>query len=135
MPPPQTRLPLLGYAIDGFQADGSAITGTYALVGKEVEMENATSIFLHIHYTKGDETSIEIKAEYSTASGGTLSQPTVITTTAGTSVITTLEFQMVGTDNFIIPFGAEGAYVKFYIKATGGTPTGTFGADVYLPRE
>lgn len=130
------RYPLLGYAEDSFQATGSALTGSYALIGRETVVEMATSIFLHIYYTKGDETSIEIKAEYSNSTGGSLAQPTIITTSAATSVIQVLEFRYSGgTDNFIIPFGAEGAYVRFFIKATGGTPTGTYGASIYLPRE
>jgi len=128
------RLPILGVEDDSFQSAGSAITSSYVLIGKETLCENVTSNFLHIHYTKGDETTIEIKAEYSNSASGTLSQPTIITTSSTTSIIDVLEFQMAGSDNYIIPFGPEGSHVRFFIKATGGT-TGTYGASLYQNRE
>lgn len=127
---------ILSYGEDDLAAAGSAITASYVQIGsKAFPMDEATSVFLHVHWTKGDETSIEIKAQYSNTDGGTESQPTVITTSAATSILGLLEFQTTTTGNHIIPFGSEGRFVKFYIKATGGTPTGTYGASIYLTRE
>lgn len=126
------------YGENNFQAASTALTGSYVLVGKEMPIDDASSIFLHIHYTAGNETSIEVKAQYMASSGGTESQSTIITTSGATSVITPSEFQYTssgGSKNLSIPFGIEGTYVKFYIKATGGTPTGTYGASICMNRE
>lgn len=128
------RLPFLGVATDAFQAAGTSITTSYVLIGSETLVENVGSMFLHIHYTKGDETTIEIKAEYSNSASGTLSQSTIITTAGATSVIEVVEYQFAGSDNFSIPFGAEGSHVRFFIKSTGGN-TGTYGAGLYQNRE
>lgn len=119
-----------------FQAVSTALTGSYALIGAEMPTEGATTINLGIRWTKGDETSIEIKAEYSNTSGGTTLQPTVITTEAAESTLEVESFKFdTASDNFVIPFGVHGRFVKFYIKATGGIPTGTYGAEFYSLRE
>lgn len=119
-----------------FQATGTALTTAYATVGTaDVALENVTSLFLRVIYTAGDETSIEVRARYRVRAGGNLTQPTVITSSGATSVIALLEYRFSGTGNYSIPFGLEGRFVTFEIKATGGTPSGSFGAELFLIRE
>ena len=119
-----------------YKALGSALTSSYVAIGTEMPIENFTTAFLHVYWTKGDESSIEIKAEYALVSGGTKAQPTIVTTSAAESTIAIESFKFsTATDNIIIPFGVNGNYINFYIKATGGTPTGTYGAGIFLVRE
>jgi hypothetical protein len=118
------------------QGTGTALTGSYVRVGSAMKADGSTSGFLHIYYTKGDETSIEVQARYTLRTGSTEAKSTVITSSGATSVISASEFQYAGSsDNIIIPFGVEGREITFYIKATGGTPTGTYGAGICLRRE
>lgn len=119
-----------------FQALATALTGSYVAIGKEMPVENYTTAFLHLYWTKGDETSIEVKAEYALTDGGTESQPTIATAVAAESTLGVESYTFsTATDNIVIPFGVNGRYINFYIKATGGTPTGTYGAGVFFVRE
>lgn len=118
-----------------FQATGTLLNSIYTQFGTEKSCEGATSVFLHIFWTKGDETSIEVQARYANTSGGSRVKPTIITSSGATSAISDVEFQMTDSDSYSIPFGVEGRFVSFFIKATGGTPTGTFGAGIVVKRE
>jgi len=127
--------PITHKAETAFQATSSALTDTYALVGREIPVQGHTSGFFHLLWSKGDETSVEVKFLYANASGGTESQSTIITTAGATSSISPAEFSTATTGNQIIPFGAEGRFVNIYIKATGGTPTGTYGGEIFFKVE
>ena len=119
-----------------FQALSTVLTGSYVKIGSEMTVEGATTVFLHLYWTKGDETSIEIKAEYSLVSDGTTSQPSTVTTSAAESTIQVESFKFsTATDNIVVPFGVQGRFINLYIKATGGTPTGTYGAGIFFVRE
>ena len=119
-----------------YKALGAALTGSYVAIGAEMPVENYTTAFLHLYWTKGDETSVQVKAEYALVSGGTTSQPTIVTTSAAESTLAIESYSFsTATDNIIIPFGVNGRYVNLYIKATGGTPTGTYGAGIFFIRE
>lgn len=121
-----------------FQALSTALTGSYALVGSEIRVDGATTAFLHLYWTKGDETSVEVKTEFALRSGGTTAQETVSTTTsaAGISTVKAADYTFsTATDNIIIPIRIQGRYLNIYVKTTGGTPTGTFGMGIHIMRE
>ena len=122
-----------------FQALLTALTGTYAQFGAEIDLQGHTTAFVHLYWTKGDETSIQVKVEHSLVSGGTLAQEVqgVSTDTAtGQDTLKIRDYTFsTASDNIIIPLRKQGRYCKVYINATGGTPTGTFGAGLYEVRE
>ena len=122
-----------------FQATGKALTSAYALIGAEIDCQGHTTGFLHLLWTKGDESSIEVKAEFSLTAGGTLSQEVqgVSTDTAGQDTLKARDYTFsTASDNIVIPFRlSAGRYCKLYIEATGGTPTGTYGAGFLACRE
>ena len=119
-----------------FQATGTALTATYALAGNEQLVDGATTCYAHLYWTKGDETSIELKAEFALRSGGTQAQEVSTSTLAGVSTVTIREYTFsTATDNVIIPIRIQGRYVNIFIKASGGTPTGTYGMGIHLMRE
>lgn len=121
-----------------FQALATALTSSYALVGTEIGCQGHTRGFLHLYWTKGDETSVEVKAEYALVPGGTQAQETVETATssAGQSTVKIADYSFsTATDNIIIPIRVQGRFLNIYIKATGGTPTGTYGMGLFLFRE
>ena len=120
-----------------YQATGTALTGSYAQAGSEILIEEATTVFLHLYWTKGDETSIEIQARFALRSGGTAAKETVGTTTNtdGTTTVKAAEYSFsTATDNIIIPIRTQGRYLSVFVKATGGT-TGTFGLGLCVMRE
>lgn len=120
-----------------FQATGTALTGSYALVGVEMQVDGATEANLHLYWTKGDETSVEVKVEFALRSGGTQAQETISTGTsaAGQETVKTRDYSFnTAADNIIIPVDVRGRFLNVYIKATGGTPTGTFGMGLHLMR-
>jgi len=47
-----------------FQALATALTDTYAAVGSEIDCQGHTTGYLHLYWTKGDESSVQIKAEF-----------------------------------------------------------------------
>ena len=46
-----------------FQALLSPITSSYAQIGSEIDCQGHTTLFLHLYWTQGDATSVEIKTE------------------------------------------------------------------------
>ena len=117
------------------QATGTALTSTYATIGEEINVDGASAMFLRVIYTAGDETSVEVRARYRVRAAGNLCQPSVVTTSAATTVIALLEYRFSGTGNFSIPFSVEGRFVTFEIKTTGGSALGSYGAEVYVDRD
>lgn len=119
-----------------FQATGTALTGAYALAGAEKRVDGATTAFLHLYWTKGDETSVEVKVEFALRASGTQAQETSGSTAAGVTTISIREYTFsTATDNIIIPIRIQGRFINVYIKATGGTPTGTYGMGIHIMRE
>jgi hypothetical protein len=122
-----------------FQALATALTDTYAAVGSEIDCQGHTTGYLHLYWTKGDESSVEVKAEFSLLSAGTLAQEVIgiSTDTNGQDTLKVRDYTFsTASDNIVIPFRlTPGRYCKIYIKATGGTPTGTYGAGFLACRE
>lgn len=85
-----------------------------------------------VKYTKGDETSLEVKIESSVDAGTTYGQQTTEIATGGSIAVALAERTFTATGNYWVlvnPFKAD--TVKISVKATGGTPTGTAGIDAF----
>lgn len=121
-----------------FQATGTAITSSYALIGAEINCDGATTAFLHVYFTTGTETSIEVQARWAERVGGTQATEVVSisTSAAGQSNLELAEYSWDdGTANILIPIRVAGRFLSAYIKGSGAGITGTYGAAIHLMRE
>lgn len=123
-----------------FQATGTALTSSYVQAGEDMLVDGATTAFLHLYWTRGDETSIEVQARFALRSGGTFAKETVgiSTNAAGTTVIEPAEYSFdTASDNLIIPIRIQGRYLRVLVKRTGGTDggSGTYGMGLHIMRE
>ncbi len=119
----------------------SYVAGTVVSAGPEGE-HNALGIL--VDYTKGDETSIEVKVEStndptSTASGSVKwYQQVTQSASGGTVTLTPAIYSMTAasaaTEQFwtIIINPVKGQMYRISVKSTGGTPTGTVGIKAIL---
>lgn len=83
---------------------------------------------IFVEYTKGDETSLQLKIESSIDGGATYAQQTAEATSGGTVTVTLAERTFVGTGNYWVIVTPIKAYqIKISVKTTAGTPTGTVG--------
>jgi hypothetical protein len=102
----------------------AVLTGTY-VAGTVFSTDEHNAIGILVNYTKGDETTLELKIESSIDGGTTYAQQTVESATGGVITATAAERQFTGTGKYWVlvhPFKAD--TVKISVKATGGTPTG-----------
>lgn len=103
-----------------------APTGAY-VAGTVVGMSKHNALAVEITYTKGDETSLQVKIEAS-IDGTNYFQQVTESTSGGTITDTAGERSFSATGNyalFISPIRANS--VRISVKATAGTPTGTVG--------
>ena len=110
-------------------AAGGALTGSYVTQGSVQAGQGRDQIVLLVAWTKGDETSLEVKIQFSDTYAFTVAyNDTVIETSAGVSTCYTHEYSMItASQNRVIMVSSEGMYWRIQAKATGGTPTGTIG--------
>ena len=110
-------------SVEAIRAD-TVLTGAY-VAATEFSMAQDNFLSILVDFTKGDETTLEMKIEAS-PDGTTFGRQVGEATTGGTTTVTLNERA----------FGATGIYsvevypiraktVKVSVKATGGTPTGT----------
>lgn len=87
-----------------------------------------------VKYTKGDETSIQLKIETSSDDGTTYGQQSAEgSPSSGNIAIDSAYRTFTATGNYWItvhPLKAD--TVKISVKSTGGTPTGTVGVDAII---
>lgn len=116
---------------------GQALTSSYAADGVEIHCQGHTTLFLHIAWTQGDETSLEFKVVFFNESAATTEyQETSGSTTTGVTTISDRSYTMSSATNpKSIPIRIEGKFAKIYVKASGGTPTGSYGINYLLKRE
>lgn len=103
----------------------STLTGAY-VAGIVFSIDRHNFLGLEIVYTKGDETSAQVKIEVSTDGGVTYVQQDTETISGGTITVAAGERSFAATGNYAVvvdPIRAQ--LVKVSTKATGGTPTGT----------
>ena len=104
-------------------------TASY-VAGTVFSSDEQNTLGILVQYTKGDETSLEVKVESSIDAGTIYAQQTVESATGGTITVSLAERQFIATGNYWIvihPFKSD--TVKISVKMTGGTPTGTVGID------
>ena len=113
------------YNRDILQAD-TTITASYVAVGEEIFVGNFDELTLWIDYTNGDETSMETKAVFLYEPGGDEYVEGDWASAAGVRDFTPNEYSHDATGLIPITFDVRGVeYIKFYQKATGGTPDGS----------
>lgn len=104
----------------------SVLTSSY-VAGTVFSMDIQNFLGIELIYTKGDETSCEVKLETSTDGGTTYQQQIVETPASSGEIALALGYRKMtatGTYSVVVsPIKAD--MVKISAKATGGTPTGT----------
>lgn len=105
----------------------SVPTSSY-VSGNVFSIDEQNFLGLLVRYTKGDETSLQLKIEISSDGGTTYDQESAESVSGGTSTVSLLERSFAATGNYWIDiYPVKGDLVRISAKATGGTPTGTVG--------
>jgi len=121
-------------------AAATALTNAY-VAGAIMSCDEANMIAIDVIYTKGDETSIQIKVEGTNdttpASGSAWYQQITQTASGGTVTIAPAIYSMTAASaatiqNFTFIINpVKGSGFRISVQATGGTPTGTFSVQAY----
>lgn len=106
-------------------SSAQTLTGSHVALGSELASHGRDKLVLFIDYTKGDETTMELKITSMTESGGTEYKKANESSSGGTTTVSAKEYQFTGSQKIELPVNMYGSYFKVYAKATGGTPTGT----------
>lgn len=109
------------------------LTGAYVSQG-EIDVTKYKSLAIFPIYTKGDETTSELKIAVLHTSGGAEHQIGDYSSTSGILTAEAYEYQYSVTAN-IVPIELDVtnlSLIKIYVKATGGTPTGKMEIDYTL---
>lgn len=104
----------------------SAVLTAAYVAGTVFSSDEHNTLGVLVDYTKGDETSLEVKIESSIDGGTTYAQQITETATGGSIAVALAERTFTATGKYWVvvhPFKAD--TVKISVKATGGTPTGT----------
>lgn len=107
------------------KAIATAITGSY-VAGTIFSTDEHNFLGILVEYTKGDESSIQIKVESSIDGGVTYGQQVAESASGGAITTTLAERTLAATGNYwivISPIKAD--TIKISSKSTSGTPTGT----------
>lgn len=116
-------------------ADGTALTGSYAVAGSVYSSHGRDQLYLLVDYTKGDETDMRMKVDFmrtNTASADRYQETAGNTDTSGVTTVSQREYKFTATGKYCVPVAMAGLYFEVSFKATAGTPTGTFGAEFRL---
>lgn len=105
--------------------------------------DEANALCIDVFYTKGDETSIQLKVE-ATNDEGALSastsawyQQVTQTASGGTVTLAPAEYSMTAASAAtvqkftLVIYPVKGTGFKISVKATGGTPNGTYSVQAY----
>ena len=110
------------------QASTTTITAAETLCGGQISVGSYSRLTIWCKYTKGDETNVAIIPKFLPTSGGDEYAFITWSTTAGARTLTADSWVMSATGNRHIVYDVSGIeFVKIYMDATGGTPTGTLG--------
>lgn len=110
----------------------TVLTGNY-VAAKILSSDTHNFAGFQVDYTKGDETSMEMKIEVSNDGGQTYAQQVTESVTGGTITVSLAERKFTASGSYAIiinPYKASQIKVSF--KATGGTPTGTVGCSAVV---
>ncbi len=109
------------------------LTGSY-VAGNILETINYKQVTIYVEYTKGDETSMQVKVETGNDTT-TMYQDTEYTYAGGVDTGVPKVVTYSATGNYRIPLPVTDKYLKVSVQATGGTPTGTAMVDAYLGQD
>lgn len=124
--------------VSGTVASQTTLTSSY-VAGVIVSMDEANMIGIDVAYTAGDETSIQIKVESTndptpSASSNWYQQVTQ-SASGGTVTIVPANYSYTssgGNTNFTLIINpVKGTGIRISVKATGGTPTGTYAVSAF----
>ena len=102
----------------------ATLTASY-VAGTVFTMDQDNYLTLIVDYTKGDETSMQLKIEAS-FDNSTYAQQVAESTSGGTITVSLAERSFSATGKYAIEVQPTRAkFIKVSVKATGGTPTGT----------
>lgn len=102
----------------------TAPTASY-VAGTIFSIDTENFLGVEVIYTKGDETSIQVKIEISIDGGTTFAQQVTESISGGTITDTLAERTFTGSGNYaFIVNPIKGDQIKISAKATGGTPVG-----------
>jgi hypothetical protein len=101
----------------------AALTASY-VASSVTDITDASQVYVYVTYTKGDESSCQVKFEYS-PDGTLYGQETALSISGGTSTDSLLEHTISATGTYTYQLPAMGMKFRASLKATGGTPTGT----------
>lgn len=115
-----------------FLIRATAVATASYVAGTVFSMAGHNSIGLEVLFTKGDETTLEVKVEVSNDGGVTYSREVAQSTSGGTITVSLVERAFSATGNYsILITPVRALLVKVSVKMTGGTPTGTVGVRGY----
>lgn len=111
--------------------ESSSLTGAY-VAGNVFSMSRENFLGIEVNYTKGDETSMQLKIEVSNDGGITFAQQAAESVSGGTITVNLAERSFSASGVYalaVYPIKAE--RVRISVKATGGTPTGACAIKAY----
>lgn len=115
----------------GTITSSQALTDSYVTVGDAEAVQAGAGrdqIALLIDYDKGNETSCELKIQFSDTFEFTdVYEDSYTTTQGGESTIEARNYKLEATGKHRILIPSAGLYWRVQAKATGGTPDGTLG--------
>ena len=109
----------------------TTLTGSYVSQG-EIDISTDKSFTIFLKWTKGDETSAEMKVMMLYATGGTEHQHGTYTNASGTLSQEEFEYKYTTATTNAVPIELDitnFSILKIYVKATSGTPTGKMKID------
>jgi len=108
----------------------AALTASY-VAGTVFSMDQDNFLGLEVSFTKGTETSLDIKIETSNDGGTTYMQQVASSTTGGEETLTLLNKKITATGVYSIEvYPIRAKLVKISVKGSG-TPTGTCAIKAY----
>lgn len=105
----------------------TTLTGSYVTQHSDIQAGHGRDqLVIEAVYSKGDETSCEIKVQFSpTVDFSTAFEQTVAANSSGEYTLSPINYKLTASGNLLIPITNYGYYWRVQAKATGGTPTGT----------
>ncbi len=110
------------------QPSTTVITAAETLCGSQINVGSYSRLTVWCKYAKGDETNVAIIPKFLPTTDGDEYAAITWSATAGARTLTADSWVMSASGNRYITYDVSGIeFVKIYMDATGGTPTGTLG--------
>lgn len=107
----------------------TALDSSVYTAGTVTPVPNASQLNISLVYTKGDETSVQVKCEFS-PDGTNWYQQTSEEISGGVASAYLQTHSYAATGNYMISTPASTYKFRISVKCTGGTPTGTLAASL-----